>query len=53
MSGYAKAIVAGLVAVLSALAPVADDGLTVGEILTGLVAGLVALAATYAIPNKE
>lgn len=49
---YAKALVAALIGFLSALIPVTDNGLTSTEVLTAVLAGLVALSATYVVPNK-
>jgi hypothetical protein len=47
----AKAILAGLIALLSALAPVVDDGVTLAELLGVLVAGLVAYGAVFGVRN--
>jgi len=53
ISMYAKAIVGALVAAGSAAVPaLADDRLNAGETVTIVVAGLVALAAIWAVPNK-
>jgi hypothetical protein len=47
----AKALLAGLIALLSALAPVLDGGLTTAELLGVAVAGLVAYGAVFELPN--
>lgn len=53
MSGYLKAIVAALIAGLGTLsAGLADNGLTAQEIVTAIVAFLVALGGVYTAPNK-
>lgn len=52
MSAYAKAIVAALIAGLSALATALPDGLTAVEVVTCLIAGLTALGAVWAVPNR-
>lgn len=49
---YAKALVAALVAGLSALIPLLEDGLTVAEVLTAVVAALVGLSAVFIVPNQ-
>ena len=49
---YAKALVGCAVAGLSALLPVMEDGLTGTEVLTAVVAALVALGAVFAVPNQ-
>jgi hypothetical protein len=46
-----KAILAGLIALLSALVPVLDDGVTSAELLGVVVAGLVAYGAVFELPN--
>lgn len=51
MPYYAKAIIAALVAGLTAVGTSLDGGLTTGEILTAVVAFLVALGAVYTVPN--
>lgn len=52
MSEYRKAIVSGVFAALAFLAPVVDDGVTAGEILSALVAGGIGAGVTWAVPNK-
>jgi hypothetical protein len=47
----AKAILAGLIALLSALVPVLDDGVTSAELLGVAMAGLVAYGAVFELPN--
>jgi hypothetical protein len=47
----AKAILAGLIALLSALVPVLDDGVTSAELLGVVVAGLIAYGAVFELPN--
>jgi hypothetical protein len=47
----AKAILAGLIALLSALVPVLDDGATSAELLGVVVAALVAYGAVFELPN--
>jgi hypothetical protein len=47
----AKAILAGLIALLSALVPVLDDGVTSAELLGVVVAALVAYGAVFELPN--
>lgn len=49
---YRKAIVSGLFAALAFLAPVVDDGLTWGEVLSAAVAGGIGAGVTWAVPNK-
>lgn len=49
---YAKALVGALIAALSALIPVMEDGLTTTEVLTAVVAALVGLSAVFAVPNQ-
>jgi len=49
----AKALVGAAIAALSSIAAgLVDDDLTSNEWLTAIVAGLVALGAVYAVPNK-
>ncbi len=49
---YIKAILAALVAGLSALATALDNGaISAQEAVTAVIATLVALGAVYAIPN--
>lgn len=50
-AAYAKAIVAALIAGLSALATALPDGVTAAEWVTVAIAGLVALSAVWATPN--
>lgn len=51
---YAKALVGALVAGLTALLPaLADERLTSTEVVTAVIAFLVALGAVYAIPNRD
>jgi hypothetical protein len=51
--GYAaKALLAGAVALVGALATAAYDGLTLAEWLTAGATGLAALAGVYRIPNR-
>jgi hypothetical protein len=47
----AKALLAGLIALLSALVPVLVDGVTGAELLGVVVAGLVAYGAVFELPN--
>jgi hypothetical protein len=47
----AKAILAGLIALLSALVPVLDDGVTSAELLGVVVAGLVAYGGVFGVSN--
>jgi len=51
-SQYAKAIVGALVAGLSALLPVMEDGLTATECVVAVIAALIALGAVFATPNQ-
>jgi hypothetical protein len=51
MKSSAKAIVGALVAGLTALLPVLDDGVTAAEWVTAAVAFLVALGVVWAVPN--
>lgn len=48
----AKALLASLIAGLSALLPGVEDGVSVGEGLTAVVAALVALGAVFVVPNE-
>jgi len=51
---YAKALVGAAIAVLSSIAAgLVDDNLDTNEWLTAIVAGLVALGAVYAVPNRD
>ena len=47
----AKALVAALIAGLSALVPTIDGGLSGTELLTAVVAALVAGSAVFFVPN--
>ena len=47
-----KAIVSGVFAALAFLAPVVDDGVTAGEILSAVVAGGIGAGVTWAVPNR-
>lgn len=50
---YAKAVVAALVAGLSAVATgFADGGISAQEIVLAVIAFLVGLGAVFAVPNK-
>lgn len=50
---YAKAIVSGLIAGLTALATgLGDNVLSAQEYVTAAIAFLVAFGAVYAVPNK-
>jgi hypothetical protein len=50
---YAKAIIAAIVAGLSALtAGLVADGLSDAEIITAIVAFLVGLGAVFTVPNR-
>ncbi len=51
MTKYAKAIVGAVVAGLTALLPVMEDGVSAAEWVTALVAFLVALGVVWAVPN--
>ena len=54
MKTIAKAIVAGVVALLGALViGYEDDTLTAKEIVTAISAGVVAFGTTYLVPNKD
>lgn len=46
-----KAILAGLIALLSALVPVLPEGVSLAEILGVVVAGLVAYGAVFGVNN--
>ena len=48
---YAKALIGALIAGLSALTPSVQDGLSVTDVLTAVVAALIAGSAVFAIPN--
>lgn len=48
----AKALLAAAVAFLGALQVGLDEGLTTQETVGSVVAGLVALAGVYALPNR-
>ena len=50
---YYKAIVGALVAALSFAVPIVDDGLVPSEVIGIVLAFLVGLGATYAVPNKD
>lgn len=50
---YRKALVAAIIAAMSYLIPVVDDGLTTSEILGTIVAGAVAGGVTWGVPNKN
>lgn len=53
MSAYAKAITAGLIAALTSLVQALDDGnVSVQEGAAVVLAGLIAAAAVYGVPNK-
>ena len=52
-SPYAKAAVAGLVALLGALIPLAGDGVSLVEALSALAIGATAAGATWAVPNSD
>lgn len=52
LPAYAKALVAAATSALSFLIPVVDDGLTTSEGLGGVLAFLVGLGVTYAVPNR-
>lgn len=53
MAAYAKAIVAGVIAALTSLVQALDDGnVSIQEGVAVALAGLIALAAVYGIPNK-
>jgi hypothetical protein len=47
----AKALLAALIALLSALAPVLDDGLTASELVGVVVAALIAYGAVFGVRN--
>jgi len=51
-SQYAKALVGALVAGLSALLPVMEDGLTATECVVAVIAALIALGAIFQTPNQ-
>ena len=53
MKQQLKAITAGVVAGLSALIPLMDNGLTPAETATALLAGIVGWQATYWIKNRD
>lgn len=48
----AKAYVAALIALLSYLAPVVDDGLSAGNVVGALLAAVIAWQATYWTSNR-
>jgi len=50
---YLKAYVGALIAGLTAVAASIEDGLTSSEILTAIIAALVALAGVWAVPNAD
>ena len=53
MKEYAKAIVSGFIATLTALAVSLNDGtITAQDWLYALIAGLVSLSAVWAVPNR-
>lgn len=53
MQSYLKAIVAGLIAAITAAIPLVDDGVNVKDVLLIALAGLVGSGVTYAVPNKD
>jgi hypothetical protein len=53
MGKYAKAIVAGLIAGLTALAPALDGGVSGKEWIAIALATLAGLGVVYAVPNRQ
>jgi membrane protease YdiL (CAAX protease family) len=52
LAPYAKAISAALASALAFAIPVVDDGLLPSEVLGIVLAGLIGLGVTYAVPNR-
>lgn len=50
---YLKALVGGLTSAISYAIPVVDDGLVASEGLGVVLAFLLGLGATYAVPNLQ
>lgn len=51
VSYYRKAVLAGVGGLLAFLAPVVDDGVSLGELLGALAAALAAGGLVYGVPN--
>lgn len=52
MKAYAKAVVGGAVAGLTSVQASFDGGLSAREVVTAVLAALVAFSAVWAVPNK-